>query len=81
MPLTNSHVPTVIDAATLPPILTVDELAAYLRINRKTLYAAIRAGEVPGARRIGGTIRLDRDTVLSWLAGEGCAPSSRSSST
>lgn len=52
----------------LPPILTVDELAELLRVNRKTAYAAISAGEVPGVRRIGNTIRLHRDTVLAWLA-------------
>jgi excisionase family DNA binding protein len=64
--------------AGLPPILTVDELAGLLRVNRKTAYAAISAGEIPGARRIGGSIRVHRDTVLDWLAGEGRAPSSRS---
>ena len=62
----------------LPAVLTVDELAAYLRLNRKTVYAAIAAGELPGARRIGGTIRINRDTVLAWLSGEGRVPSSGS---
>lgn len=64
----------------LPPILTVDELAAFLRLNRKSVYAAISGGEIPGVRRIGGTIRVNRDSVLDWLAGEGRVPSSRSNS-
>lgn len=49
-------------------VLTVEELAMMLRINRKTLYAAIGRGEVPGVRRIGGTIRISRDAVIAWLA-------------
>lgn len=60
----------------LPPILTVDELAELLRVNRKTAYAAIKAGEIPGVRHIGGVIRAHRDTVLAWLA-EGQARVSR----
>jgi excisionase family DNA binding protein len=64
-------------ANALPAVLTVDELAVYLRVNRKTVYAAIAQGAIPGARRIGGTIRVDRDSVLKWLAGEGRVSSSR----
>jgi excisionase family DNA binding protein len=64
-------------AVALPAVLTVDELAAYLRLNRKSVYAAIREGAIPGARRIGGTIRIDRDTVLTWLSGEGRVSTSR----
>lgn len=52
----------------LPQILTVDELATLLRVNRKTAYAAIRAGEIPGVRHIGSVIRAHRDTVLRWLS-------------
>jgi len=52
----------------LPQVLTADELAALLRVNRKTIYAGFRTGEIPGGRRIGGTIRFSRDAVLRWLA-------------
>lgn len=55
-------------AGELSPVITVDELAALLRVNRKTAYAAIAAGEVPGVRRLGGAIRVHRDAVLAWLA-------------
>ena len=54
----------------LPSILTVDELAALLRINRKTCYEAISRREIPGAQKIGRTIRVSRDAVLAWLAGQ-----------
>lgn len=49
-------------------VLTADELAKLLRVDRKTVYAALNAGEIPGARRIGRTIRISRDVVLRWLA-------------
>jgi len=61
----------------LPDVLTVDELAALLRVDRKTAYAAIAAGEIPGVRHLGRTIRVRRDTVLTWLA-EGQGRASRS---
>src|SRR5262249_52784351 len=50
--------------------MTVDELAALLRVNRKTVYAAIEAGEIPGVKRLGRVIRLYRRTVLEWAVKE-----------
>lgn len=61
-----------------PSILTVDEAAELLRINRKTLYNEIQAGNIPGARRLGRTIRLHLETVLQWLSeGQGRIPRSK----
>lgn len=54
----------------LPLMLTVDEAAVVARVNRKTLYRAVRLGEVPAARRLGGVIRIHRDAFLAWLSGE-----------
>jgi excisionase family DNA binding protein len=51
-----------------PAVLTVDELATLLRVNRKTVYDALSRGEIPGARRLGATYRILRDAVLEWLA-------------
>ncbi len=62
-----------------PSVLTVDELAALLRLNRKTVYEALARGEIPGARRIGSSYRILRDAVLEWLASsQGRVPRSRS---
>ena len=59
-------------------VLTVDELAALLRVDRKTAYEAIQRGEIPGIRRIGKAIRVARDAVLRWLAeGQDRVPRSR----
>ena len=47
-------------------ILTVDEAAALLRLDRKTLYTAIQKGEVPGVRKFGRSIRIIRAALLDW---------------
>ena len=60
-----------IPASTLPPVLTVDEAARFLRLNRKTLYDAVRAGELPGVVRVGRSIRIGRDALSGWLQGNG----------
>jgi excisionase family DNA binding protein len=52
----------------LPPVLTVKEVADLMRIDRKTAYAAIADGGVPGVRRLGRCIRVSRDVLLNWLA-------------
>ncbi|MCP4449334.1 MAG: helix-turn-helix domain-containing protein [Myxococcales bacterium] len=49
------------------PVITVSELAALLRIERKAAYAAIQRGEIPGVRRIGRSIRVSKSAVLGWL--------------
>jgi len=52
-------------------VLTVDEAARLLRVNRKTLYDAVREGRVPGVIRLGRSIRIGRTALLAWLQGNG----------
>ena len=52
----------------MPAVLTVEEVADLLRIDRKTAYAAIAEGGVPGVRRVGRCIRISRDALLEWLS-------------
>jgi excisionase family DNA binding protein len=60
-------------------VLTVDELAKVLRVDRKTVYNLIARGELPGVRRLGRAVRIHRDAVLGWLAqGQGHVSRSRS---
>ncbi|WP_170319787.1 helix-turn-helix transcriptional regulator [Polyangium spumosum] len=62
-----------VEAAGLPAMLTVNELATLLRLDRKTVYGEIAAGRIPGIRRFGArrpVYRAHRDTVLTWLAGQ-----------
>lgn len=43
----------------LPTVLTVDEMAAVLRVGRTSIYEAIKRGEIR-ACRIGRTVRVAR---------------------
>ncbi|WP_245919727.1 helix-turn-helix domain-containing protein [Melittangium boletus] len=62
--------PTLTDAGiNAPEFLTVDEAAALLRVNRKTLYESIRRGGVPGVLHVGRSIRIRRSVLLGWSPG------------
>jgi excisionase family DNA binding protein len=51
----------------LPYSLTVQELVIYLRISKNTAYDLIRKGKIPGAKKIGRSIRISREAVMRWL--------------
>jgi excisionase family DNA binding protein len=46
-------------------VMTVNELADYLRIHRTTLYRLLRRGELPGFR-VGSDWRFDLDAIERW---------------
>ena len=50
----------------LDPMLSVKEVADFLELNEKTVYAALTAGEIPG-RKIGKRWVICRDALLDWL--------------
>ena len=60
----------------LPPVLTVDEAAEFLRVSAKTVYAAVKAKELPG-RRVGKRVVFLRDALLEWMQCNGSAGSRR----
>ena len=53
----------------LPDILTVEEAANLLRLNRKTLYEVIRLSRPRWAIRFGRTIRVSRSALLEAFRG------------
>lgn len=53
----------------VPDFLTVDEAAALLRVNRKTLYESIRLGQIPGTVRLGRVLRIRRSALVNWMPG------------
>jgi len=57
-------------ASDLPFLLTVEELAELLRINVDTAYRHCAEGKIPGARKVCGSVRIYRDRLLEWLAGQ-----------
>lgn len=61
----------------LAPVLSVGEVASFLRLNRKTVYDAVAAREMPG-RRVRNRVVIPRDALLEWLRGnDGAAASGR----
>jgi len=53
--------------ATPSPIMTVAEVAQYLRVNRNTLYKLIRRGQIP-VFKMGSDYRFDRNLIDKWIA-------------
>lgn len=53
----------------LPDLLTVDEFARYMRLNRNTAYEAVRSGRVPSVR-LGkrGAIRIPKQAIERMLS-------------
>lgn len=60
--------------ASEPTVMTACELATMLRVNRKTIYEAAQRGEIPGALRVGRSLRFSRAAVLKWLGQDRLAP-------
>jgi len=48
-------------------ILTIDELAEYLKISKSTLYKLAQEGALPG-QKVGKHWRFHKDTIDDWLA-------------
>ncbi len=55
----------------VPDILTVEEAAALLRVNRKTLYEVIRLNQPRWAIRFRRSIRVSRSALLEAFRGNG----------
>lgn len=49
-------------------VMTVDEVAQFLRLAKTTVYQLARDGELPG-RKAGGQWRFSRRELQRWLAG------------
>ena len=47
-------------------VMTVEELAEYLKLDPQTVYRKFRKGERPGVK-IGKAIRFKREVIESWL--------------
>lgn len=52
-------------------VLTIDELAAYLKISKSTLYKLAQQSKIPG-QKVGRHWRFHREAIDRWLQrGEG----------
>lgn len=50
-------------------VLTIDELAEYLKLSKSTLYKLAQERKVPG-QKIGKHWRFHRDAIDDWLRGD-----------
>ncbi|MGO4281532.1 helix-turn-helix domain-containing protein [Cupriavidus sp. RAF20_2] len=48
-------------------ILTLDEVAAYLKAGKRTVYRLAQKGDIP-AFKLGGTWRFRRSELDHWIA-------------
>jgi excisionase family DNA binding protein len=47
-------------------VMTIDELAAYLKLSKSSLYHFARAGKVPGVK-IGEQWRFQKSVIDAWM--------------
>lgn len=64
-------------AETQPPpptqaaeVLNADEVAVFLRVDRKTVYDYAKRGQIPH-RRLGKRLLFSRSALVAWLADAG----------
>lgn len=48
-------------------VLTIGELAEYLKISKSSLYKLVHDGRIPG-KKVGRHWRFSREIIDSWLA-------------
>ena len=48
-------------------LMTVAEVADFIRTSRNAVYAMVGRGQLPGVIRIGRNLRFRRDTLLEWI--------------
>ena len=51
---------------TKPSLMTIDELAKYLRMKKVTIYKHAQEGKVPGFK-VGSKWRFKKSTVDKWI--------------
>ena len=55
------------ELASLPLLLTPDEVGTLLRRSRAAVYAAAAQGQIPGARKVVGRLLFHRDPVIALV--------------
>lgn len=54
------------DGTPVGAVFTVDDLAAYLKLPKRTIYKLAQEGKVPG-HKVGKHWRFHRETIDRWL--------------
>ena len=59
-------------------IMTLDEVAAYLKAGKRTIYRLTASGEIP-AFKLGGTWRFLRSDIERWIKQQSADATSKAS--
>lgn len=57
---------TKVESTSFPPVMTVDQVAAYLQVSKRTVYNMATGGQLPAAK-VGDQWRFYRPEVDRWL--------------
>ena len=57
-----------------PEVMKINDVAAYLRIGRRTVYALLKTGGLPG-RKVAGRWRVHLSDIEHWLRSYNGPPS------
>jgi excisionase family DNA binding protein len=58
--------PMLLNADSLPEILTARELEGFIRLDVKTIYAYVKSGQIP-YMRMGSNLRFCKREILAWM--------------
>ena len=47
-------------------LMTIEELAEYLRVKKRTIYDWVKKGKIPAVKAV-GQWRFKKDTIDAWL--------------
>lgn len=53
-------------------VLTIEELSAYVKVSKSTLYKLVREGKIP-CQKVGRHWRFRKDAIDNWLVESGPA--------
>jgi len=48
-------------------LMTLDEVAGYLRVHRSTIYRLIKTKQLPGVFKVGADYRVRREALERWV--------------
>lgn len=67
-PAPRTSKPAFADSAAVPTdaVFTIDELAIYLKLTKRTLYKLAQEGAIPG-HKVGRHWRFHREVIDRWL--------------
>lgn len=68
--MTRPHIardPGTCAMTSLPELATADEVADWLRTTRRSVYAMVDRGQLPGVVRVGRRLLFDRAVLVRWL--------------